>query len=122
MFLKYVSVGVLNTFLTLFVIMLFYYVFETNYLSAYTAGYFSGYVSSLVLNKIYTFKNRETRFDTHYVTKFTIYFIIAFFASKAILYYSVEMLNFDETLSLFAGMISYTLISYVLFEKFVYKK
>lgn len=122
MFLKYVSVGVLNTFLTLFVIMLFYYIFETNYLSAYTAGYFSGYISSLVLNKIYTFKNRETKFDVYYFTKFTMYFMLAFFASKAILYYSVEIFNFDEMLGLFAGMISYTLISYVLFEKFVYKK
>ena len=53
---RFASVGIVNTVLTLGVIYILY-MLEFNYLFANWVGYFLGFVTSFVLNKMWTFKS-----------------------------------------------------------------
>jgi len=121
MFLKYMSVGVINTLLTLIVTFFCYKILNIDYRIAYAIGFFIGFLNSLVLNNIYTFKKRKNDFNFQYVVKFSIFFIVAFLISEAVLITMVEVLHYYELISTIMSMVVYTLLSYLLFDKFVFR-
>ncbi len=122
MFFKYISVGVINTLLTLVVTFFCYKILNIDYRISYAIGFFIGFLNSLVLNNIYTFKERKNNFDFQYIIKFSIFFILAFLVSEVALIIMVEILHYNELASIVMSMAVYTLLSYLLFDKFVFQE
>ncbi len=122
MFFKYISVGVINTLLTLIVTFFCYKILNIDYRISYAIGFFIGFLNSLVLNNIYTFKEKKNNFDFQYIIKFSIFFIFAFVVSEVVLIIMVEILHYYELASIVMSMVVYTLLSYLLFNKFVFQK
>ncbi len=122
MFFKYISVGAINTLLTLVVTFCCYKILNIDYRISYAIGFFIGFLNSLILNNIYTFKERKNKFDLHYIIKFSTFFIFSFLISEVVLTAMVEVLHYYELISIIVSMVVYTLLSYLLFKKFVFKK
>lgn len=122
MFLKYISVGAFNTFLTLLVMFLLYFLFSVNYIVSYAVGYAAGYFSSLILNNIFTFKEYKNKFNMNYFFRFTFFFLASFFLSKGFMILAVEVFHLSVYLAFLIGMAIYTLSSYWLLKKFVYRE
>jgi len=122
MFFKYISVGVINTIITIAITFFCYKILLLDYLLSYTIGFFAGFVNSLVMNNNYTFKDRKNKFNTQYLLNFSIFFGISFLISEGVLILLVEFFQIEESLSIIASMIAYTIVSYFLFKKFVFKK
>jgi len=120
MFFKYISVGLINTLLTLIVTFFCYKVLNIDYKIAYAIGFFIGFLNSLVLNNIYTFKKNRKNFDLSYLLKYTTLFLVSFLASELVLLLCVEEYQLDELVSIFLAMLTYTLFSYFLFKKYVF--
>lgn len=121
-FFKYISVGVINTILTFIITFICYKIFNIDYRVSYAFGFFIGFLNSLVLNNIYTFKSKKNNFDLQYIIKFSLFFIMAFLVSELVLIIMVETLEFNKLISIVTSMIIYTLLSYFLFNNFVYKR
>jgi len=121
MFVKYLSVGVFNTILTFIITIICYKLLNIDYKIAYATGYLAGFLSSLILNNIYTFKNRRNKFNFQYFSIFTFFFVISFLISEIALIFFIEILLLYKLISVVLSMGIYTLISYYLFNKFVYK-
>ncbi|HIP11772.1 MAG TPA: GtrA family protein [Arcobacter sp.] len=120
MFFKYISVGLINTLLTLIVTFFCYKVLNIDYKIAYAIGFFIGFLNSLILNNIYTFKKNRKNFDLSYLLKYTTLFLVSFLASELVLLLCVEEYQLDELVSIFLAMLTYTLFSYFLFKKYVF--
>lgn len=88
---------------------------------SYSIGYAVGYISSLILNNIFTFKEYKNKFNMQYYIKFTFFFLIAFLLSKAFVVLAVEIFNLYVYAAFFIGMLIYTITSYFMFKKYVYK-
>lgn len=122
MFTKYISVGVLNTLITLLITLLCYKIFNIDYKISYAIGFLVGFINSIIMNNIYTFKERKNKFNLTYIYRFTFYFFIAFIISELALILFVEIFYFYELISIIVSMLIYTIVSYILFNKFVYKE
>ena len=122
MFLKYISVGVVNTLLTLIVTFFCYKIFHIDYKVSYALGFFAGFVNSIILNNIYTFKDRKNDFNSKYIIKFSAFFVVAFLISEIVLIAMGEQLHVDKSISILISMATYTLLSFFLFDKFVFTK
>jgi|APSaa5957512535_1039671.scaffolds.fasta_scaffold09581_4 putative flippase GtrA len=120
MLLKYIFVGVTNTFITL-IISFICLKLMFSYQSSYSIGFFAGFINSMIMNNLYTFKDKRKKLNIKYILKFTFYFLLSFFVSKVSLYLLIEELYISVYLSIMAAMGVYTAISYLLFKRFVYK-
>lgn len=88
---------------------------------SYSIGYAVGYVSSLILNNIFTFKKYKNKFNMQYYMKFTFFFLIAFLLSKVFVILTVEIFGLFVYAAFLIGMLIYTITSYFMFKKYVYK-
>ncbi|HIP12047.1 MAG TPA: GtrA family protein [Arcobacter sp.] len=120
MFSKYISVGVINTLITLLVIFFCHNILSINYAISYAIGFFAGFINSFILNNLYTFKKKKNTFNIKYFLNFSIFFIIAFSISEIVLIYIVELLNYNKNVGIIISMLTYTIVSYLLFKKFVF--
>lgn len=120
MFVKYLGVGVINTLLTFFTILLSFSILKIDYNISYCIGFLIGFINSILMNNFYTFKEKKQVFNFSYLKKFTFYFFLAFLISELTLVIWVELFNFNKLMGIVFSMVSYTLSSYVLFKKFVY--
>ncbi len=119
MFLRYVMVGIINTIIGLGTTLTAFHILKINYSLAYLIGTLMGVVCSFVLNKYFTFKStRNWRFEAF---KFFIVFIIAYLVSNACLIAVVELLKMPHDIGFLCSMVCYTLISYILSRKVVFK-
>lgn len=119
-FSKYVTVGILNTGITFVIATILYSWLNLAYDLAYITGYFFGYLNSMILNNIYTFKDKKNNFSINYYLKFTFFFILSLIISKFVVDYFVLVINANVIFSFIIGMIVYSIVSYRLLKRFVY--
>jgi len=112
MIIRYLSVGILNTTISLFFVFICIYFTNINYQLAYLIGYVCGTINSFIVNKTYTFKS-----DAHWKTKF-IPFVVVVFGSYIISHIAliilIEKILLNSYLAVFISMILYTIISFIL--------
>ncbi len=79
-FIKYGLVGVSNTLITLSIIFVFMKLLNVPYIPSNAVGYLFGFINSFFLNKIWTFKSKES------IGKESFFFILIF-----IICYSIQL-------------------------------
>ena len=66
MLLKYIFVGVTNTFITL-IISFICLKLMFSYQSSYSIGFFAGFINSMIMNNLYTFKDKRKKLNIKYI-------------------------------------------------------
>jgi putative flippase GtrA len=108
--LRFATVGVINTLLTLAIIYLLMHL-GVDYRGANLAGYLVGFVVSFVLNRNWTFTHRG-----HWLGSFARWIVVAAVAyggNLATVVMLHQWLGIDAHLAQLGGMPVYTLLSYV---------
>lgn len=116
-FLKFVSVGVLNTLIGLAVIVGMMYFLDAGPIAANLGGYLVGGVVSFALNGRFTF--RQELLSRGMFFRFVAIYLLAYLANLAALRMS---LVFNKYLAQIAGMLVYTVVGFVGCRLFVYRQ
>lgn len=119
---KYIAVGVINTLISLFTIMLCMYVFKIAYDISNLIGYIVGLINSFIWNKLWVFKKRGTRQIVKEMSLFLGVFLICYLIQFLCLKLFVEKLNWNEYLSQITAMVIYTVPGYLLNRFLTFKK
>ena len=109
--LSYSLIGVLNSIITLVLILYIYDILDLHYLIANLIGYIVGLINSFILNKKYTFKSKENL--SREIFLFFLLFVICYFLNVLTVMFFMEFLNIDNTLSQIAGMLTYTATNFI---------
>ncbi len=119
---KYIAVGIINTLISLFTIMLCMYVFKIAYDISNLIGYIVGLINSFIWNKLWVFKKRGTRQIVKEMSLFLGVFLICYLIQFLCLKLFVEKLNWNEYLSQITAMVIYTVPGYLLNRFLTFKK
>ncbi len=118
---KYGLVGVINTLITGIIIFTLMNVFSVSLRLSNAAGYVAGFFNSFVLNKLWTFKAKETSTLKQFL-RFTAVFAVCFLLQHGLVVILVEKLYVDKNIATLAGMAFYTIIGYFFNKLFTFKK
>ena len=116
---KYILVGLVNTIIGYSLILTFFYVLNFTYSGAYMAGYIIAFFFSFILNRKIVFTsvgNKKEEF-----IKYVISFITAYTGSYLILLIVVEVFDANINISFLIGMITYSVMFYILNRYFTFK-
>jgi putative flippase GtrA len=91
-FIKFCLVGVCNTALTFAVFYILSEVLRVNYLLGSFLGYIAGVINSFILNKLWTFQNRDKAIGMQF-TRFAVVNAISLGINLFIMYICVERLH-----------------------------
>ena len=116
---KYGIVGIINTFLTLFIIWLLRSVLDTSLIFANATGYTSGFLCSFLLNRSWTFKaNNDWKKG---IIKFFIAFLICYIIQLGFVLLLKRWTVLPETYITLLGMIVYTCINFPFNKYFTFQ-
>lgn len=118
-FLKFISVGVLNTAISLIVIYLLMGI-GVNYKISNFAGYILGLINSFIFNKLWIFKTKKNLIKESIL--FIFVFAICYCLQYVALLIMVEKLMWNNYLSQFLGMGLYTVLNFILNRILTFKK
>ena len=116
---KYGIVGIINTFLTLFIIWLLRSVLDTSLVLANATGYTAGFICSFVLNRSWTFKASNGWIKGGF--KFLIAFLICYMIQLAFVLLLKRWTVLPETYITLLGMIVYTCINFPFNKYFTFQ-
>ena len=116
---KYGLVGILNTLVFLSVTFIFK-LLDFHYILYTLFGYSVAIPFSFFMNRRFTFLLNNQTFGM--MIKFFIVTISLLFIVQLIQYFLIGILGFNEYLGVFAGMIFYTGVGYVINRWYVFKK
>jgi len=117
---KYGTVGVINTLLTLAIIWLMRNVFHTSLVVANATGYVLGFLNSFLLNRSWTFKsfnNWKKEF-----LKFLIAFAICYLIQLGVVLLLEKYTGLKEAYNVLIGMAVYTALNFLVNKYFTFKK
>ena len=116
-FIKFILVGLVNTFVGMSVMFVCYNVLNCNYWFSSTMNYVTGSVISYYLNKNFTFRNkaRNWRIVVKFIINIVICYLLAFgLAQKlALIILSGYALHFQENIAMFAGSAIFIILNYI---------
>jgi putative flippase GtrA len=114
---KFLSVGVINTLLSIFVIFSLKYFMHFSDVHANAVGYVLGLICSFILNKHWTFKHA----DKHWLTipKFLLVFALAYLMNIATVLMCIH-LGLNEYIAQLTGIPIYSFTFYVGSRYFVF--
>lgn len=95
---KFCIVGSVNTLITLVTFYILNKILQINYLTSSLLGYVLGMINSYVLNKRWTFQNRDKKVVIQFI-KFTIVNLISLGINLFIIYILVDRFNIDSMVS-----------------------
>ena len=116
-FLKFVTVGIVNTIVGTTIMFVFYNVFHLNYWISSASNYFFGSIVSYLLNKHFTFRFREKgwwsllRFVVNIITCYLLAYGIAKPVMKWLL--SSFSVTIQENVSMMLGMCLFVVFNYL---------
>ena len=113
---KYSLVGVINTLLTITIIIFLNKVSDLNYLLINLIGYILGFLSSYILNTYFTFKKK----GHSYIKKFLTLTLILYLLNLLIII-NLTSLGFHKTTSQLIGGVVYLTIGFYMSNKHIYK-
>ena len=125
-FWKFLSVGVINTLVGSAVMFLLYNVAHCGYWLSSAANYVVGSAVSYILNKKFTFENKQSSAKTvlRFVLSISACYLISYGVAKPL---AIRMLagapvNLQENLGMLIGMGLYVLLNYVAQRFFAFKE
>ena len=124
-FIKFIIVGLINTFVGSAIMFFFYNVLNFSYWSSSALNYIVGSILSFFLNKYFTFAVKE--WNTYMVVAFILNILICYFIAygiaKPVINYLLQenSQKIRENIALFTGMCLFTGINYFGQKYFVFK-
>ncbi|WMJ24209.1 GtrA family protein [Paludicola sp. MB14-C6] len=125
---KFVLVGVLNTLFSMVIMFLLYNLFHFGYWGSSSVSYILGSILSFVLNKSFTFQNKDSIWKT--ALKFSINVAICYLLAYSLAQPLMKLLLSDmhlktswvEQISMLFGMVLFTLLNYIGQRFFAFKE
>ena len=119
MIVKYLTVGVLNTLVTLLTIFTCTYIFEIDYYLSYFIGYIVGIINSFIFNKFYTFSSNSPWVNEF--TQFILRLIISYVVSHVSLIVLIDVVLINKDIAVIVSMVIYTAMSFILLKNIFLK-
>lgn len=122
---KFLMVGVLNTIIGASVMFVAYNFLGLNYWISTSLNYIVAGTFSFFANKKFTFKSEGKTFQKIILFIITLIFcyFVAFYLSKKITFFiDISNKKFKENISMFVGMVIYTVLNFILQKKIVFRK
>ena len=116
-FMKFVMVGVVNTIVGTTIMFVFYNVFHLSYWISSASNYFFGSICSYILNKHFTFKNKERGWKP--LLRFTLNiiacYLLAYGIAKPVMQWilSEYSITIQENISMALGMCLFVVFNYL---------
>ena len=115
--LKFLMVGVVNTLVGTGVMLLAYNVLNLNYWISSASNYVIGSMISYVLNKYFTFRNRDRSIKQLllFVLHITLCYLFAYGAAKPLVYHVLESASVTvrDNCAMLAGMVLFIVLNYL---------
>lgn len=125
-FMKFIIVGVVNTIVGTTIMFVFYNLFGLSYWVSSASNYFFGSICSFILNKHFTFRNKEHGWKPllRFTLNILICYLLAYGIAKPLIQYI--LFNFDKTIqeniALFVGMCLFVILNYLGQRFFAFKQ
>lgn len=125
-FIKFVLVGVVNTLVGTSIMFIFYNVFHQSYWVSSASNYFFGSICSYILNKHFTFQNKEHGWKPLF--RFTINiltcYLLAYGIAKPVMHWILNgySVTIQENVSMALGMCLFIVFNYLGQRFFAFKK
>lgn len=125
-FWKFILVGIANTAVGTGIMFLFYNVFHFSYWISSASNYFFGSIVSYILNRIFTFQNRDTASKTipRFVINISLCYLLAYGMAKPLAAYLLSDLpqQVQENVAMLVGMCLFVGLNYIGQRFFVFKE
>lgn len=125
-FWKFILVGVANTLFGTGIMFVFYNVFHFSYWISSASNYFFGSILSYVLNRMFTFRSRETAGKTlpRFVINISLCYLLAYGMAKPLVtrILSDFAKNIQENVAMLAGMCLFVGLNYIGQRFFVFRR
>lgn len=116
-FYKFVLVGVANTVFGTGIMFVFYHVFHFSYWVSSASNYIFGSILSYVLNRIFTFQNKERTEKTlpRFVVNIVLCYLLAYGAAKPFIAHALSdfSINIQENIAMLTGMCLFVGLNYI---------
>lgn len=111
-FFRYICIGLLNTFISLFLIYFLFFIFEYSYWTSTFIGNFVGVMNSFLLNRKFTFKSKQSIIQSFvpFISVTGGAYFLSYFTSDKIS--SLFPFSKKET-AILLGMCLYTITNYL---------
>lgn len=116
-FMKFVVVGVVNTIVGTTIMFVFYNVLGFSYWVSSASNYFFGSICSYILNKYFTFNNKERGWKplVRFTINILVCYLLAYGIAKPIIYWMLNgySITIQENVSLALGMCLFVIFNYL---------
>ena len=122
---KFLIVGVLNTIIGASIMFVAYNFLGLNYWISTSLNYIVAGTFSFFANKKFTFKSEGKTFQKIILFIITLIFccFVAFYLSKKITFFiDISNKKLKENISMFVGMVIYTVLNFILQKKIVFRE
>lgn len=125
-FWKFIIVGVINTIFGTAVMFVFYNMLHFSYWISSASNYFFGSILSYVLNKHFTFqnKNKSPMVMVKFVVNISLCYLIAYGVAKPLVMFVLSGMsqNIQDNVAMFAGMCLFVFLNYFGQRFFAFKE
>ena len=125
-FMKFVMVGIINTFVGTTIMFVFYNVFHLNYWISSASNYIIGSLVSYLLNKNFTFRFREKGYYSllRFIINILTCYLLAYGIAKPIMHWILSDFNktIQENISMLLGMCLFVVFNYLGQRFFAFRK
>ncbi len=115
---RFVFVGILNTFVGLSIIYLLKWLWDVSDVLANIGGYAIGFVLSFLLNREWTFRFRGKTVNVY--AKFAVIMAIGYFINLVCVLIGLRMLNLNSYVSQALGLFPYSAFTYFALKHYVF--
>lgn len=125
-FIKFLLVGIINTFFGILIMYLLYNLFHISYWLSTSIAYILSSIVSYFLNKYYTFGNKKTSVKEiiYFILNIAICYLIAYGVAKPLSLYLLDSYSkaVQENTAMLIGMVIFTGLNYLSQRFIVFKK
>ena len=116
-FMKFIMVGVINTIVGTTIMFVFYNVFHLSYWVSSASNYFFGSICSYILNKYFTFNNKEQGWKPlmRFTINILVCYLLAYGIAKPVMHWMLSgySTTIQENVSLALGMCLFVIFNYL---------
>lgn len=124
-FLKFITVGIVNTIVGTTIMFVFYNVFHLNYWVSSASNYFFGSIVSYLLNKHFTFRFKEKGWWSllRFVVNIVTCYLLAYGIAKPVMKWLLSgfSVTIQENVSMMLGMCLFVVFNYLGQRFFTFK-
>ena len=114
---KFIMVGVINTIVGTTIMFVFYNVFHLSYWVSSASNYFFGSICSYILNKYFTFNNKEQGWKPlmRFTINILVCYLLAYGIAKPVMHWMLSgySTTIQENVSLALGMSLFVIFNYL---------